>query len=141
VLRTEVIAPVGALLKRHAAERPDKPAFRDRERAVTYGALACRTAALAGHLAGLGLAPGDRVAIWLPNGVTWIESCLATLRAGAVVVPISHDASDAEALYRLTDAGCRIVITTAARAPLLATERGALSPALTEILVDGASAR
>ena len=141
MLRTELIAPIGTLLNRHAAERPAKAAFRDRERAVTYGALAQRTAALAGQLAALGLAPGDRVAVWLPNGVTWIESCLATLRAGAIVVPISHDASDAEALYRLGDAGCRLAITTAARAPLLAAERAGLPALLTEILVDGPTAR
>ena len=141
MLRTELIAPIGALLSRHAGARPDKVAFRDRERAVTYGVLAQRTAALAGQLAVLGVAPSDRVAVWLPNGVTWIESCLATLRAGAVVVPISHDASEGEAVYRLTDAGCRLAITTAARASVLATQRAALPDLATEILVDGPAAR
>ena len=39
--------------------------------------LAERTARLAGHLADNGIAPGDTVAIMLPNSVAWIESCFA----------------------------------------------------------------
>ena len=60
-------------------------------------------------------ARATRIAIYLPNGVDWIEACFAGLRAGAVVVPISYDAAEGEISYRLTDAGCGIVITTAAQ--------------------------
>ena len=49
---------------------------------------------------------GDRIAIYLPNGVDWIEACLPGLRAGAVIVPISYDAAEAEIAYRLSDADC-----------------------------------
>ncbi|MBI3367499.1 MAG: AMP-binding protein, partial [Burkholderiales bacterium] len=63
MIRTELIAPIGQLLRRHAAERPDKPAFEDARGAVSYGELERRSAALAGHLQDRGLAAGDRVAI------------------------------------------------------------------------------
>ena len=62
----------------------------------------------------MGVREGDKVALCLPNGVDWIEACFACLRAGAVVVPISHEAAEGEISYRLEDAGCRMVFTSAA---------------------------
>jgi long-chain acyl-CoA synthetase len=115
MLHTELIAPVSELLERHRKERPDKVAYWDAVRSVTYSQLASRTASIAAGLSGQGVQDGDRIAIFLPNGVDWIEACLAGLRAGAVVVPISYDAAEAEIAYRLSDADCRTVITTPAR--------------------------
>lgn len=119
MLKADFIAPVPELLRRHAAERGDKVAFRDRERGVTYAELERRTANLAGHLAGLGVGVGERVAIFLPNGVAWVEACLAIVRAGGVAVPISAEAAPGEVAYRLCDAACRIVITAGAQAAMV----------------------
>jgi long-chain acyl-CoA synthetase len=41
------------------------------------------------------------------------------LRAGAVVVPISFDAAQGEISYRLTDAGCSLLVTATARTKLV----------------------
>lgn len=119
MLHVDLIAPVATLLKRHAKQRPDKVAYWDSLRSVTYADLARRTAAIAANLTKAGLRDGDRIAIYLPNGVDWIEACVAALRAGAVVVPISYDAAEGEISYRLTDAACGFVITTAARKDLM----------------------
>src|ERR1700692_4163501 len=89
VLRTDLIAPIPELLRRHAAARGDKCAYRDAHRSVTYAALYERTAKFAGHLADNGIAVGDTVAIFLPNSVEWAEACFAIARAGAMSVPIS----------------------------------------------------
>lgn len=120
MLQTDLIASIPALLRRHADARGSKPAYRDASTAVTYGELAIRTANVAGHLADNGVAPGDKVAIFLPNSVVWVESCFAINRAGAIGVPISFDATESEVLYRLQDARCTAVITTDERAPLIA---------------------
>lgn len=133
MLKADLIAPVPELLRRHAAARADKIAYRDAARAVTYGALDRRTANLAGHLASLGVGPGDKVAIFLPNAVAWVEACLAIVRAGAVAVPISAEASPAEVAYRLADADCRLVVTGAAGAELVAGVRAEV-PGLSGIL-------
>ena len=45
-----------------------------RTASVTYAELHERTGKLAGHLADAGIAPGDTVAIMLPNSVAWVES-------------------------------------------------------------------
>ena len=106
MIHTDLIAPIAALMDRHAAERPEQVAFEDRSRRVTYAALRERTAALAGHLQSVGIEPGARVAILLPNSVDWIEACFAILRAGGVAVPISVESTEAEVSYRVQDSGC-----------------------------------
>jgi long-chain acyl-CoA synthetase len=120
MLHTELIAPVPELLERHAAARPEKVAYWDSTRSVTYSQLASRTAAIATRITKMGVREGDKVALFLPNGVDWIEACFACLRAGVVVVPISHDAAEGEISYRLEDASCRLVFTSAARKNLVA---------------------
>jgi long-chain acyl-CoA synthetase len=119
MLHTGLIAPVSELLARHRKERPDKVAYWDAVRSVTYSQLASRTASIAAGLSGMGVREGDRIAIYLPNSVDWIEACFAGLRCGAVIVPISYDAAEAEIAYRLSDADCRTVITTPARQELI----------------------
>jgi long-chain acyl-CoA synthetase len=120
MLHTELIAPLPELLARHAAARPDKVAYWDSMRSVTYLQLGRRTAAIAASLTKIGVREGDKVALFLPNGVDWVEACFACLRAGAVVVPISHDAAEGEISYRLADARCRLVFTSVARKNLVA---------------------
>lgn len=119
MLQTDLIAPIPVLIQRHAGERGSKIAFEDAEGKVTYGELATRTANLAGHFADLGVGPGDRVAIFLPNCVRWVEASFAIARAGAVSVPISYDASEGEVVYRLQDADCTMVITTDERSDFI----------------------
>jgi long-chain acyl-CoA synthetase len=119
MLHTELIASVPELLERHRRERPDKVAYWDAARSVTYSQLADRTASIAAGLSAMGVQEGDRIAIYLPNSVDWIEACFAGLRCGALIVPVSYDAAEAEIAYRLTDADCRTVITTPARRELI----------------------
>jgi long-chain acyl-CoA synthetase len=116
MIRTDLIAPIGELLRRQATSRGDRIAYEDAQRTVTYEALDRRTAALAGRLQAMGLEPGSTVALVLPNSVAWVEACFAILRAGGIAVPVSHDATDPELAYRLDDAACRFVIASPARA-------------------------
>ena len=120
MLHADLIAPIPELIKRHARERAGKVAYRDANASVTYAQLEARTGALAGHLADHGIAPGDMVAILLPNSTQWVETCLAIARAGAIGVPISYDATEPEIAYRLEDANCRAIVSTAERGDLVA---------------------
>ncbi|MEQ1610039.1 MAG: class I adenylate-forming enzyme family protein [Hyphomonadaceae bacterium] len=119
MLKANIIAPVSALMRRNTAQRGSKIAFRDAQRGITYADLDKRTANLAAHLAQLGIEAGDCVAVYMPNSVTWVEAALASVRAGAIAVPISADASASEVSYRLSDAACKIVITATAHLPLI----------------------
>lgn len=53
---------------------------------LTYADLNRRSAAIAGGLANLGVAPGDRVLLQLPNIVEYVEALFAVLRLGALPV-------------------------------------------------------
>jgi acyl-CoA synthetase (AMP-forming)/AMP-acid ligase II len=110
MIRTDLIAPVGELLRRHAGQRPTKVAFEDSQRSVTYAQLERESANLAGHLQAQGHAASARIAILLPNSVNWVVCSLAAARAGFVSVPISHDATEAEIRYRLKDAACVVIV-------------------------------
>ena len=123
MLHMNLIAPISELLRRHARERGSKVAYRDAQGAATYSELFERTGNLAGHLADLGIAAGETVAILLPNSVRWVESCLAIARAGALSVPINADATEPEIAYRLSDASCRAIVITGERNDLVARLR------------------
>jgi long-chain acyl-CoA synthetase len=137
VIRTEMIASIPELLHRHAGARGNKLAFADVRSAVTYGDLMRTTGNLAGSLSGAGVSPGHAAAILLPNSVAWVQSCLAINRAGAIAVPISYDSSPPEIVYRLVDADCRVLITTAAMMDNVERIRSQ-APGLTTIICVGA---
>ncbi|MEU2133698.1 SDR family NAD(P)-dependent oxidoreductase [Streptomyces sp. NPDC018352] len=111
MLRAELIRPFPEILRGHAERSAGKTAFRDARRAVTYADLEQRTGRLAGHLAALGLEPGDRVVILLGNRVETVESYLAAIRAAAVGVPVNPHSADTELAHILADSGARAVIT------------------------------
>jgi acetyl-CoA synthetase len=103
-------------LDRHLPERADQVAIHwegetgDR-RTITYGALHAEVVTFADALRGLGVVPGDRVALymgWIPETV---GALLACARIGAVhgVLPASLPA-DALA-DRLSDLGPKVLVT------------------------------
>jgi long-chain acyl-CoA synthetase len=136
VLRSDLIAPIPELLRRHAAAHGGKRAYRDAQTSVSYGALLDRTGRLAGHLADNGIAANDTVAILLPNSVPWVESCFAIARAGGISVPISYDSTEPEIAYRLADANCKAMFTTAERGDLIARLQASAPNLKTLIVTD-----
>jgi acyl-CoA synthetase (AMP-forming)/AMP-acid ligase II len=60
---------------------------------------------------GAGIEPGDRAAIWAPNGHRWIIAALGILGAGGVLVPLSTRFKGGEAAYALGKAGARTLFT------------------------------
>ena len=69
-----------------AANRAEHPALVDGDIRLTYAELAARSDAAAGRLLDLGLEPGDRLLVQLPNTWHFVVLSLACLRTG--VVPI-----------------------------------------------------
>jgi len=78
---------LGAEIAAVAAARPTAIALVDGETRISYASLARRADALATRLTdGLGLGPGDRVVVQLPNCWPFVVLTLACLRAGIVPV-------------------------------------------------------
>ena len=81
------------------------------DRTLSFAELAAWSGKLAGGIVGKGIAPGDRVAVALPNSPQLIATVLGVLRAGAVLVPVNPASTTAEARYIIGDAGATLVIT------------------------------
>ena len=77
------------------------------------GDLHHRSRRLAGGLARLGIRPGDRVAVTMPNSPTVGVCYTALWRAGAAITPVIFILAEAELRHILADAGCVAVITSA----------------------------
>ena len=75
----------------HAARRPDAPAVATPGFRLTYGELATRVRALAGHLSAGGVGPRDRVLLALPNVPATVVAGLAVNAAGATSVELNRD--------------------------------------------------
>ncbi|MCW3011219.1 MAG: fadD [Solirubrobacterales bacterium] len=97
---------------RHAAERPDAVALRDKHlgrwRETTWKGYAERIARAAGGLRALGVAPGDRVAIHAENRVEWVIADLAIQALGAITVGVYPTSPEAEVAYLLAHAGVKV---------------------------------
>jgi acyl-CoA synthetase (AMP-forming)/AMP-acid ligase II len=111
MLRTDLIRPLPTLLAEQAELLGDKTAFYDDRRGVTYAELDVRTRRLAGHLAGLGVRPGERALIYLDNRVETAECYLGLPRAGVVGVCVNPRSAAAEVAYQLADSESSVVIT------------------------------
>jgi long-chain acyl-CoA synthetase len=86
---------------------PDRAAVRLDDRILTYQQLDRRSARVAGLLAALGVEPGDRVALMLPNVPEFAMLYYGVLRAGAVVVPMNPLLKAREVEFYLGDSGAK----------------------------------
>lgn len=80
---------------------------------VSYGELRQRALRAGAALRAGGVGKGDRVAIWLPNSLEWVEAALGAAFLGAVIVPINTRMKGEEAAYILRKSGARALLTTA----------------------------
>jgi bile acid-coenzyme A ligase len=72
-----------------ASVQPDRVAIDHEGQQVTWAELDARTNRLARAYEALGVKQDDFVTIALPNGIEFIEACIATWKAGATPQPIS----------------------------------------------------
>jgi acetyl-CoA synthetase len=102
-------------------------------RVTSFDELARDSGRLARSLAELGVERGDRVAVFLPQCRETALAHLATLKLGAISVPLSP-LFRAEALsHRLADSGAKVLFTDEELAPHIAPLRARL-PALGSVI-------
>ena len=93
---------------RHGARR----AVVERTGAVTYRALRDHAAAFGAALSTAGVAPGDRVALWLERGAESAAAFFGTLAAGAIAVIVNETLRPRQVEHILAHSGARCLITT-----------------------------
>jgi acyl-CoA synthetase (AMP-forming)/AMP-acid ligase II len=89
----------------------DRPAIVDGDVALTWRELQDEARRFGAALVGAGIAPGDRVAIWAPNGVRWVVAALGLLSAGATLVPVNTRFKGVEAGDILARTRARALVT------------------------------
>lgn len=104
----------------HAAGRaPDAGALTHGGETLSYGALAQNVARLAGSLAALGIAKGERVAIYLEKRFETVIACFGSSGAGAIFVPINPVLKAEQVAYILRDCNVRLLVTSPDRLAML----------------------
>lgn len=100
--------------RRASEEYPDRLAIIDLwgglQRDLSYRALEARLDRCAALCAGMGLEPGDRLAIAIGNRFEFVEVMFGAMRAGIVPVPLNIKLGAETLRYILRDADCRAVI-------------------------------
>jgi long-chain acyl-CoA synthetase len=119
---------LGQLLVRTGNVFGERPAlYLGEELICDYRGLARRAACIGAHLRQrIGLAPGDRVAIFMGNIPEYLEVLYGAWFAGLVVVPINAKLHSKEADYIIRDSGASVLFVSADLAD-------GLEPLLTDI--------
>ncbi|WP_323118058.1 AMP-binding protein [Burkholderia alba] len=114
---------------------------------LTYAALARKAAAFASYLQQLGVQPGDRVAIMLPNSFQYPVTLFGTLKAGAVVVNVNPLYTARELAHQLKDSGAQTIVVFENFAKTLeealpgTSVKHVVVTALGDLLADGVNAK
>lgn len=98
---------LASIIDGHPAE---SPAVISRGEVTDYGTLRDQVARLRGGLLGLGIEPGDRVALLCANNWYFVAPYLAILGAGAVAVPLNPSSPAAEIERELEIVGARALV-------------------------------
>jgi fatty-acyl-CoA synthase len=72
-----------------AKSHSQHPALIDQDIPTTFAELHAQSLQLAGNLSKLGIGPNDRVAVWLPNCLAWLQTFLACAHLGATVLAVN----------------------------------------------------
>ncbi|RON51638.1 non-ribosomal peptide synthetase [Pseudomonas frederiksbergensis] len=102
---------VHALFEAQVAARPHAPAAVEAGQTLSYGELNAKAEHLAAHLLGLGVKPGEAVAILLPRSLDLLVSQLAILKCAAVYVPLDVNAPIERQQFMLQDSGAVLALT------------------------------
>jgi long-chain acyl-CoA synthetase len=104
------MADLNSVFAEAAARHAERPAVRMDEIGLSYSELRDAAYRMASLLSSAGIAPGDRVAIMLPNVPAFPVAFYGALAAGAIVVPMNPLLKSHEITYYLSDSGARVLL-------------------------------
>nr|WP_165793685.1 AMP-binding protein [Marinicaulis flavus] len=119
-------------LRRCAEHYPDKIAYYQGERTITWSEIYRRSLALAGALQARGVKPGDRVAILAKECIEIYEHFFACMIIGAVRVGVNWRYSAREMLHVLKNSGVTVCVVQDKCWPLIESR----SDELTALSID-----
>jgi acyl-coenzyme A synthetase/AMP-(fatty) acid ligase len=105
-------------------------------RRISYGALRQAVACAAGAWQRSGMVPGDRVVVFAPDSIEWVQAYLGAIWAGGIGIGVNPRLCTEELAPILLESGVRFVWSTDALAPALVALAGSLPQPL-EIVAAG----
>ncbi len=115
---TDLQRSVVAMLRESVERAPDDEALVELGgRRLTYAELWDGALRVAGGLHALGIAPGDRTAVHLPNGADWVLAWFGSVLAGALPVAVNTRFAPGEVAYVVEDSGARHVFSAGEALP------------------------
>ena len=127
---------LGSLLARLARRHGERTAIRDTGGDWSFAQFVGRLVRLGRGLLGLGLQPGDRVAILLPDIREYLECDYGSMAASLVRVPLDPGLPLVDLTAMLRHSGARALVTQAAAIPSAVALREAV-PGLEHVIVVG----
>jgi acyl-CoA synthetase (AMP-forming)/AMP-acid ligase II len=88
---------------------PERTCVVDGSIRLTYGEMEQRACRLAHALVGMGVSPGDRVAIFQTNCYQFVEMIYAIAKVGGIIVTLNFRLMGEEAAYILNNSGAKIL--------------------------------
>ena len=101
---------LAVLFAQAAQEHPDREFLVFGSRRMTYAQVEREATAFGEALAGLGVQPGDRLAVDLPNWPEWVVTLLAAAYRSVVLVPLDPSLTAHELKYQLRHAEVRAAV-------------------------------
>src|SRR5580700_4598620 len=98
------------LLDRARNEFGESEALVDGDVRWTFADLVANVRRAAAAMIADGVRPGDRVAVWAPNGRDWVMAALGAVSVGAVLVPVSTRYRSTEAQWIMRKSGASVLI-------------------------------
>ena len=104
------MADLNSVFSEAAARHAERPAVRMDELVLSYSQLRDAAYRMASLLSSAGIAPGDRVALMLPNVPAFPVAFYGALAAGAIVVPMNPLLKGREIAYQLSDSRASVLL-------------------------------
>ncbi len=108
---------IAAILKERAADSADRPFLTCGTQTLSYGEFAERVSRVAAGLRELGVRTGDKVCLFLPNGIPLTIGMFAAARIGAIFVSAHADLRPRELRHVLAHSDAVAVFTDTLRLP------------------------
>src|ERR1039458_1263427 len=105
-----VMTNLTTVFRQAAVDHADSPAVRLDDLVLTYSELQDAADRVTSVLSSLGIVPGDRVAIMLPNVPAFPIAFYGALGAGAIVVPMNPLLKSREIAFYLSDSGAKVLL-------------------------------
>ena len=103
---------VGQMVLEQAVRQDDKTAIVCKGERVSWSDFGRNVRRAANALIGLGVQPGDKVAILAASSPAYVETFIATLSVGACVVPLSGMASAEQLEVMVNDSDARVLLVS-----------------------------